>query len=201
MENVEKNKVDLKDLKILGGVGLLLLATDSILPFLSSIGFILEAIAIYRYSKILKNSKIWTTYLLYLITLILGVLIIFGVGGIFDGLAKISAKLAFGLIALIVMIAMFFYRKVYKEHRKVYKELGLSIKHDYFVKASDFILIITGLAIVSIFINFDNYRLVVMEVDLGQIAVFTMLAIGYFTSPKEIYLEEVKDKADKQNTN
>jgi uncharacterized membrane protein len=180
---MEKSKVDLRKLNIAGGIGLLLSGANPIFPTLSLIGLIIEAVVMYQYSKILKNPKIWTMYLLYLAALLFGSLILFGFGEIFDKIAKINDKLAFGLIALIVMIAMFFYRKVYKE-------LGLSIKHNYFVKASDFIIVIIALAIVMVFLSFDNPRIIDMEIDLGQFVVFTILAVGYFTAPKELYLDE-----------
>jgi hypothetical protein len=83
----------------------------------------------YKYSKILKNSKIWTAYLLFGWDIYIGGLILFGFKGILDELAKVSTNLVFGLIVLIVITTALFYRKAYKE-------LGLLIGHNYFVKAA-----------------------------------------------------------------
>jgi uncharacterized membrane protein len=68
MENIEKSKVDLRKLNILGGTGLLLLGLKYFLLASSLVGLaglVLEAVVMYKYSKILKNSKIWTAYLLF----------------------------------------------------------------------------------------------------------------------------------------
>jgi uncharacterized membrane protein len=128
MENMEGNKVDLRKLNILGGVGLLLLALKYFLSAFSLVGLVLEAVVMYKYSKILKNSKIWTAYLLYLVELYVGGLILFGFKGMLDKLAKISTNIIFGLVAFLIITTALFYRKAYKE-------LGLSMGHNYFVKA------------------------------------------------------------------
>jgi hypothetical protein len=198
MENMEGNKVDLRKLNILGGVGLLLLALKYFLSAFSLVGLVLEAGVMYRYSKILRNSKIWTAYLLYLVELYTGGLILFGFKGILDELAKISTNLVFGLIVLIVITTMLFYRKAYKE-------LGLSMKHNYFVRAADIALIIVISIATAIFSNPDNPYTIDVGVYLGQFVIFIMFAIGYFTVPKELYLEEKKEEAksevDKYETN
>jgi hypothetical protein len=188
MENMEKNKVDLRKLNILGGIGLLLLGLKYFLSAFSLVGLVLEAVVMYKYSKILRNSKIWTAYLLYLVELYAGGLILFDFKGILDELAKISTNLVFGLIALIVITTMLFYRKTYKE-------LGLSMRHNYFVKAADIALIIVISIATAIFSNPDNPYTIDVGVYLGQFMIFTMLAIGYFTAPKELYLEEKKEEA------
>jgi hypothetical protein len=187
MENMEGNKVDLRKLNILGGVGLLLLALKYFLSAFSLVGLVLEAVVMYKYSKILRNSKIWTAYLLYLVELYVGGLILFGFKGILDELAKISTDLVFGLIALIVITTMLFYRKAYKE-------LGLSMGHNYFVKASDIALIIVISIFTTIFSNPNNPYIIDVGVYLGQFIVSTIFAIGYFTAPKELYLEEKKEE-------
>jgi uncharacterized membrane protein len=187
MENMEKNKVDLRKLNILGGIGLLLLALIYFLSVFSLAGLVLEAVVMYRYSKILKNSKIWTVYLLYLVELYTGGLILFGFKGILDELAKININLIFGLIALLVITTMLFYRKAYKE-------LGLSMGHNYFVKAADIALIAAVSVVITIFVNFNNPYIVDVGANLGQFIVHMMFAIGYFTAPKELYLEEKKEE-------
>jgi hypothetical protein len=188
MENVEGNKVDLRKLNILGGIGLLLLALKYFLSAFSLIGLILEAVVMYKYSKILRNPKIWKSYLFYLVELYVGGLILFGFKGVLDTLAKISTNLVFGLIVLIVITTMLFYCKAYKE-------LGLSMRHNYFVKASDFALIVVISVATAIFTNPGNPYVIDVGVYLGQFVIFTMFAIGYFTAPKELYLEEKKEES------
>jgi uncharacterized membrane protein len=188
MENMEGNKVDLRKLNILGGIGLLLLALKYFLSVFSLVGLVLEAVVMYKYSKILRNSKIWTAYLLYLVELYVGGLILFGFKGILDELAKININLIFGLIALLVITTMLFYRKAYKE-------LGLSMGHNYFVKAADIALIAAVSVVITIFVNFNNPYIVDVGANLGQFIVHMMFAIGYFTAPKELYLEEKKEES------
>jgi len=187
MENMEGNKVDLRKLNILGGVGLLLLALKYFLSAFSLVGLVLEAVVMYKYSKILRNSKIWTAYLLYFVELYVGGLILFGFKGILDELAKISTNIIFGLVAFLIITTALFYRKAYKE-------LGLSMGHNYFVKASDITLIIVISVLTTIFSNPDNPYTIDVGVYLGQFIVSTMFAIGYFTAPKELYLEEKKEE-------
>jgi uncharacterized membrane protein len=201
MENMEGNKVDLRKLNILGGTGLLLLGLKYFLPasFLVGLaGLVLEAVVMYKYSKILKNSKIWKSYLFYLVELYTGGLILFGFKGVLDELAKVSTNIIFGLVAFLIITTALFYRKAYKE-------LGLSMRHNYFVKASDFALILAISVTTTIFTNPGNPYVIDVGVYLGQFILSTIFAIGYFTAPKELYLEEkkeeIKSEVNKYETN
>jgi hypothetical protein len=133
-----------------------------------------------------------------LVELYVGGLILFGFKGILDELAKISTNLVFGLIALLIITTMLFYRKAYKE-------LGLSMGHNYFVKAADIALIAAVSVVITIFVNFNNPYIVDVGVYLGQFVIFTIFAFGYFTAPKELYLEEkkeeIKSEVNKYETN
>jgi hypothetical protein len=182
-----ENKVDLRKLNILGGIGLLIFGLKILFSFFSLVGLILEAIVIYKYSKILKNPKIWRFYLLYLIGLCINGLILFSITKSPDIFAKINTNLIFGLISLVIVIMMLFYQIAYIN-------LGLSIGHNYFTKILHYVIAATILTAVVIFSNPNNPYVIAAGVYLGQFGISLMFAIGYFTAPKEIYLEEKKDE-------
>jgi hypothetical protein len=185
---MENNKVDLKKLNILGGIGLLIFGLKFLFSVFSLVGLVLEALVIYKYSKILKNPKIWKAYLLYLVGLCIDGLILFGFIESPDIFAKINTNLVFGLIALIIIIMMLFYQKAYSE-------LGLSIGHNYFVKVADVVLNLAILTAVAFFLNPNDPYVIAAGVYFVHLIISVMFAIGYFTAPMELYLEEEKYEA------
>jgi hypothetical protein len=60
-------------------------------------------------------------------------------------------------------------------------------------------LIIVISVLTTIFSNPDNPYTIDVGVYLGQFIVSAMFAIGYFTAPKELYLEEKKEEIKRLN--
>ncbi|MBX0310622.1 MAG: hypothetical protein JHC31_02260 [Sulfurihydrogenibium sp.] len=136
--------------------------------------------------------------MLYLIGLCVNGLILFGFIESPHTFAKVNTNLVFGLIALIIIIMMLFYQIAYIE-------LGLSIGHNYFAKILYYVPSITILTAVVIFSNPNNPYVIAAGIYFGQLVISVMFAIGYFTAPKELYLEkkkeESKNEVNKYETN
>ena len=209
--NLPTQRVNISTQKMLGGIGSILILLGlvtkiEILSILSIAGFVLWFISIYQLSKKLEKPSIFQKVLIGLILAIAGTVILFVLEELWEGIKpyvsmgdEVLADMEWGILVGIIAVYAIYVVSAYF-YKQAFEILASTTAHNLFRVVG--LLIFIGVIIIPIL-----YVLAFLLADAGYITVhaveslrdvffplliivsYIVLAVAFFTAPKEVEVQ------------